>query len=298
MEVATEGSAPETSDDAFYITDHFREKYVAPGKGYFFGRSNSALIRMFTRGANHQAIASDLALAALTPIVIVDERVAELASLASGEVPGVGEQMADPTPQEWRKVPFSYLLQRMGIYVPAGEIRISDEANAVLKKAHGGGRDGSELLIRHPLDPRAIPHHDDGSRQRSKETILSYLSTVLDTLNGKGFLPPFLVIHQQVFDKLFLEGDEGGSDGLQAQIAEHGTATDFQAVANAFADQILQLGFADVIVTSGRGIPTDIPRSTRYVPIASLLPYVSDHLNKVYLLKTLFAARSPYALLD
>lgn len=121
---------------------------------------------------------------------------------------------------------------------------------------------------------------------------------MLCKLDDKGFLPPFLVIHQQVFDKLFLEGDGGGLDGSQAPNPENGGGTGFQAVANAFIDEILRLGFADVIVTSGRGIPTDIPRNARYVPIASLLPYVSDHLNKVYLLKTLFAARSPYALLD
>lgn len=298
MHVATEKSAGDANADAFYITDHFRSRYVGRGKGYFFGRSNSALIRMFTRGANHEAIAGDLALAALTPIVIIDERVAELASLASGEVPGVGEQMADPTPAAWRNVPFSCLLQRMGIYVPAGPLEIPDDVRDLLTRTRNGEGSGIELPIQDALDPRSIAHHDKGSRQRSKEAIISYLKTVLDGLHDQGFLPPFLVIHQQIFDKLFLEGDEGGSDGLQARKPENGAAIDFQVVANAFTDSILELGFADVIVTSGRGIPTDIPRSARYVPIASLLPYVSDHLNKVYLLKTLFAARSPYALLD
>lgn len=145
MHVKTEKFVGGPIADAFYITDHFRAQYVARGKGYFFGRSNSALIRMFTHGANHEAVATDLALAALTPIVIIDERVAELASLASGDVPGVVEQMADPTPGVWKKVPFSYLLGRMGIYVPAGEVRMSDDASELLKSDGNGEGAGIEL---------------------------------------------------------------------------------------------------------------------------------------------------------
>lgn len=270
---------PDCTGDLF-VTDHFRDPVVHQGKAYFFGRSNSALIRMFTRGTNHEKTAGDLALAALTPIVIIDERVAELAALSSGEVPGIGEQMANPTPPHWMLVPFATLLERMHIYVPTGELKAA----------------ATTRLVNHSLDPRAIPHHDQQSRDASKESIREYLAKVVEMLKPNDLLPPLLVIHQQVFDKLFGIGDDAIPEGSIPSFSE--TSGRRQQEATDFINDVIESGFADVIVTSGRGIPTDLPRTARYVPIASLLPYLSSHLDKVYLFKTLMAARSAYAFLD
>jgi hypothetical protein len=79
----------------------------------------------------------------------------------------------------------------------------------------------------------------------------------------------FLVVHQGVLDKL-----PDRPETLVQQLAEVS-------------------GSAHVVVCSGRGIPAELPKSARFVPLSSLLKWTVRDRSKYHLCQLLFASRSP-----
>jgi hypothetical protein len=79
----------------------------------------------------------------------------------------------------------------------------------------------------------------------------------------------FLVVHQGVLDKL-----QGSPETLVKTLAKVS-------------------GSAHVVVCSGRGIPSELPESARFVPLSSLLKWTVRDRSKYHLCQLLFSSRRP-----
>lgn len=84
-------------------------------------------------------------------------------------------------------------------------------------------------------------------------------------------IPPVVVIHQGILDGV------GLSLGKEAQKWMNKLKS--------------QLKLADFIVTSGRGIPDNIPPEVRFVPLSTIALYTVERKSKFHLIKALMAAR-------
>jgi hypothetical protein len=84
----------------------------------------------------------------------------------------------------------------------------------------------------------------------------------------------FLVIHQGILDRIGLEDKEDAGNWLSHLKAD--------------------MGIRELVVTSGRGRPKNMPRDVRYIPLTSIQRWTSDMggKSKFHLITELAAARS------
>jgi hypothetical protein len=75
---------------------------------------------------------------------------------------------------------------------------------------------------------------------------------------------PILVIHQGILDVI----GQDWMEGLKGDISE-------------------------VVVTSGRGIPDNLPARVRFIPLSTVLLYTIGAKSKFHLVQALLAARRP-----
>jgi hypothetical protein len=175
-----------------------------------------------------RGLAYQLIDAGLTPILILDERVQEMAysvRRAFSEDPEGEKELA-------------FWLRLMRIYVPSkGDLDLE-------------------------------------SKQLTQESIVNWVTQKVHELSGDDFLrvPPVLVIHQGILDVI----------GLQDSNRSQGWIDGLRSSAN---------GVCDVVITSGRGVPDNVPPRARFLPLSALLLYTVERKSKFHLVRNLFTAR-------
>ncbi len=88
---------------------------------------------------------------------------------------------------------------------------------------------------------------------------------------------PLLVIHQGLLDTSGLAMADRSKAWFDHLVGRTGTAV-----------------VVDVIVTSGRGIPENLPHGARFVPLSSLLTYTTRRRSKYHLVQLLMSARKAH----
>jgi len=117
------------------------------------------------------------------------------------------------------------------------------------------------------MPPKEI---DLESKQLNQQQLQNWLTQKgQQLLDGK--LPSLLIIHQGILDVIGLQ------DPVKAQ---------------QWIDSQKSL-FCDVIITSGRGIPDNIPPRARFIPLSTVLLYTVERKSKFHLVQSLLAARRP-----
>lgn len=105
----------------------------------------------------------------------------------------------------------------------------------------------------------------------SQQEIESWLEATRKKCSSGCRLPPLIVIHQGILDGI------GLSEANRAQ---------------AWIDRIKRArNISDVIITSGRGVPDNIPQHARFIPLSTLVLYAVERKSKFHLVKALLAAR-------
>jgi hypothetical protein len=109
------------------------------------------------------------------------------------------------------------------------------------------------------------------NKNLTREQIDSWLQATRDKCSIGCRLPPLIVIHQGILDSI------GFSEANKAQ---------------AWIDRVKRgMKISDVIITSGRGVPDNIPQHARFIPLSTLVLYAVERKSKFHLVKALLAAR-------
>lgn len=109
------------------------------------------------------------------------------------------------------------------------------------------------------------------SKALTCEQITDWIRNTIGQCRVGCNIPPMLVIHQGILDGIGLRD-----------------ARDAQAWINSLKKP---REVSDIFVTSGRGIPDNIPPDTRFVPLSTIALYTVERKSKFHLVKALLAAR-------
>ena len=109
------------------------------------------------------------------------------------------------------------------------------------------------------------------NKELTKEQIEEWLTSMKGKCTAGCKAPPLVVIHQGIVDTV------GLSDGRMAQTWIDGLKR--------------KINISEVIITSGRGVPDNIPPQARFIPLSTLVLYAVERKSKFHLVKALLAAR-------
>ncbi|MGQ9691635.1 MAG: hypothetical protein ACUVQY_10355, partial [Thermoproteota archaeon] len=110
-------------------------------------------------------------------------------------------------------------------------------------------------------------------KELNRNEIEDWIKEKIQELRPFNLLPPILIIHQGLLDVV----------GLGDPAAAQGWIDNLRNTANS--------SICDIIVTSGRGIPDNIPPRARFIPLSTLLHYLVERKSKFHLVQSLLATR-------
>jgi hypothetical protein len=189
--------------------------------------------------------------AASLPILIVDERIQDAAATQTAELWKNTTASGPPV-----TTPLGEALALSGTYAIPLPLSDAMPASSRVDTAPGLGVDLEKM-----------------SRE-SKYPLQSAVDAAARAIAHKTGRLPLLVIHQGLLDTSGLADAAASKAWVDSLIGERRKPL-----------------VADVIVTSGRGVPENLPDQTRYVPLSSLLTYATQRRSKYHLVQLLMSVR-------
>jgi hypothetical protein len=111
------------------------------------------------------------------------------------------------------------------------------------------------------------------SKELTLQGIENWLNSTIESFLKRYKLPPLLVVHQGILDVVGLKDAQPAQEWIDNLKKNNNCKV------------------CDVIVTSGRGIPDNVPTQARFISLSNIMNYAIERKSKFYLIQTLLSAR-------